>query len=629
MNRAVPDYGPYDAPLLIVGEAGGKEEGAKGRPFVGATGRKVRELIAAAGLDPERQRYANVIPVEMPMLPKTPAGMHAVVRAHWHSIEATLLRGNHQAVLAYGRAALWRLSGRTKITDEHGATNHIEIGGRQVPLVTSIHPAAIMRSKIEAGWTLVRAATDRACRYANGSLVYDAYRQQPTHEHCYDETRAMYIRERCNVTGAHIAIDTEFDRVTKVPFIIGVTCDGEHVFSFVPTPESIKGLRYLLNDSKVTKVFHHAPADTIALAKIGINVRPPIMDTLMLYATVFPDLPVGLEHAALHRFDHWHAWKDMTHDDPRYNAIDVVGTWRLYPDLAREAIRHDLWGTIDREVRHVSVLCMAMEARGLAVDPVAQRAAVDANEAECTAIKDEVTREVAAVFAKRRVPFERRLVEVAGTLESIVQPRLRKDRDPLVDAQVAALRKERNHCITVVKRWTQGFNLGNNDHLRWLLYDADGFKLPVQKIDGHPTANSDAIARLLALKRVQESPTIKMVLAGVKAYQHAKRMTNTFLLWNEGDEAVAPGPSGAVDRQGFAHPEYRPFGTGTGRLAGGPDTDLGDRTTNPYAYNAMNIPEKTRIIYVPHPATFAVDVGAVATEITDDGLDLELAVSDL
>ena len=613
--RPVPDFGPYDAPLLVIGEAGGKDEGRLGRPFVGVTGRRVRELVGDAGLDPERQvRYANVIPLEMTTLPAVQGAMQAIVRAHWNAIEATLLRGEHRAVLVYGRAAAWRVTGATKITDHHGEVVLIEVGGRQVPCVVSIHPAAVMRSKIEAGWTLVRAATARACRYAKGEIVYDPERQMPTHTMCYGPAAADLLREDCLATGAPVAIDTEYDRVTKRPFRIGVSNDGESVLSFVPTDDAIAGLRRLLDDPGVTKVFHHAPADVQALATLGITVRPPIYDTLMLHSTLYPDLPVGLERVALHLFDHWHAWKSMAHDDPAYNAIDVVATWRAFTELSRRMHEADLWPVYMREARHVGVLAMAMEARGLCVDPAAQRAAIEANSARQDGLRHEVQMYVAGMFARRRAPFERRIVEIASELEGIKLPRLKKDRDPGEDARVAALRKERGRCATVIARWTKGFDLGNNEHLRWLLYDADGFKLPVQRVDKRPTANADAIARLLALKRVQESGTIRETLLAIKEYQHAGKMTSTFLQpW--------------VDMQGFAHPEYRPFGTGTGRMAGGPDGDLGDKQVNPYSFNALNIPEETRVIYVPHPQVFSVDARAIASEVDDD--DEAVGVEDL
>jgi len=312
--------------------------------------------------------------------------------------------------------------------------------------------------------------------------------------------------------------------------------------------------------------------------------------------------------------DHWREWKGMAHDDPAYNALDVVATWRIFRELSKRMTDADLWHVYMREARHVGVLAMAMEARGLAVCPTAQRKAVVDNGETCNRIKDEVTRHVAEIFAKRRVPHERRLSEVAVELEGITLPRLKKDRDPVVDARVTALRKERDRCHVVIARWTQGFDLGNNDHLRWLLYDKDGFKLPSQKKDGRVTADTDAIARLLALKQVQGNDVIKSVLAGVKEYQHAMKMTNTFLLWNVKTYA----PSNAIDAQGVAHPEYRPFGTGTGRMAGGPDSDLGDRQVNPYAYNALNIPEETRAIYVPHSRSFTVNANSITTEIDYD-----------
>jgi hypothetical protein len=272
----------------------------------------------------------------------------------------------------------------------------------------------------------------------------------------------------------------------------------------------------------------------------------------------------------------------------------------------------------EREAMHLGPLCMAMNARGLAVDRMTQAKVIEAHTESMATLKYEVQGAVAELFARRRVPHERRLVEVSKILDGITQPRLKKDRDPLVDAQVTAWRKERDRCRALVARWTQGFDLGNNDHLRWLLYDKDGFGLTVQRhpVTKAPTANSDAIARLLALKKVQENEGVKGVLAGVKDFQHRKKMGNTFL---------AP----VLDAQGFAHPEARPYGTGTGRLAGGADGDLGDKKANAYAFNALNIPDEARSIYVPHPAMFTVDPALVGTLETDDDDTDELAVGDV
>jgi uracil-DNA glycosylase family 4 len=49
----VPGEGDPDAEVVFVGEAPGKQEAATGRPFIGRSGKLLRELIAGAGLRDE------------------------------------------------------------------------------------------------------------------------------------------------------------------------------------------------------------------------------------------------------------------------------------------------------------------------------------------------------------------------------------------------------------------------------------------------------------------------------------------------------------------------------------------------------------------------------------------------
>src|SRR5437764_4542703 len=62
-HRRVAPEGRFRRPrLYVVGEAPGAEEIAQGRPFVGAAGRALREMLDEAGIDPRRVRLANAIP---------------------------------------------------------------------------------------------------------------------------------------------------------------------------------------------------------------------------------------------------------------------------------------------------------------------------------------------------------------------------------------------------------------------------------------------------------------------------------------------------------------------------------------------------------------------------------------
>jgi len=576
--QPVPDYGPYDARLLVLAEAGGKEEGRLGRPMMGATGRKVRRFIERAGLDPERDvKYANVIPYAMAGMPKTFGALKAIVDKHWDDLTPTLSIGRHNAVLLLGRAALYRLTGRTGILAEQGSTYLQEVGSSgTIPCVASVHPASIMRSKLEAGWSLFDVAVQRACDYARG-LPFDENAQVPSYTLVNDGLDLLDLIARAEPITT-ITIDTEFSTVTNKPFLIGVSFDGKRVLSVRPNESTIPVLQSLLARQGVVKIFHHAPADITALLAIEIDVAPPIEDTLRFNSILYPDLPVGLSKVALFRLAHWHNWKGMEHDDPFYNAIDVVATRQVRDEQLVEMSQGDMWPVWEREASYMGLLCMAMEARGLAVDTRARDATIEAWQVEVDA-KTARLKEIAdGLFGARAAPLVDRLAMIEIDLQQDppvtrvceAHPKYCGLRKPSKKAssceacatiyeslqgyreRIAALRKERLGLTAKIRRWTVlpskgsgviGFDPGNNDHARWILYDKAGFGFPVQRKDGHVTANADAMARLRALKKVQDNPVGIEFLDLRQSRQHLAKMISTFL-------------NPQLDNQGCARTDY-------------------------------------------------------------------------
>ncbi|MBN1135630.1 MAG: uracil-DNA glycosylase [Anaerolineae bacterium] len=63
---AVPGEGPEDARILFIGEAPGFHEDRQGRPFVGAAGQYLTELLARIGLKREEVYIANVVKCRPP-----------------------------------------------------------------------------------------------------------------------------------------------------------------------------------------------------------------------------------------------------------------------------------------------------------------------------------------------------------------------------------------------------------------------------------------------------------------------------------------------------------------------------------------------------------------------------------
>jgi len=63
---AVPGEGPLDAEIMFIGEAPGMNEDRQGRPFVGAAGQFLEELLAAAGLTRPEVYICNVLKCRPP-----------------------------------------------------------------------------------------------------------------------------------------------------------------------------------------------------------------------------------------------------------------------------------------------------------------------------------------------------------------------------------------------------------------------------------------------------------------------------------------------------------------------------------------------------------------------------------
>ena len=65
-GHAVPGEGPLDAEFMFIGEAPGQNEDRQGRPFVGAAGQFLEELLAAAGLRRSEVYICNVLKCRPP-----------------------------------------------------------------------------------------------------------------------------------------------------------------------------------------------------------------------------------------------------------------------------------------------------------------------------------------------------------------------------------------------------------------------------------------------------------------------------------------------------------------------------------------------------------------------------------
>ena len=144
-TQTVFGVGSERARWLLVGEAPGAEEDARGEPFVGQAGRLLDNMLAALGIARGRDVYiANVLKCRPPNN-RNPAPEEV---AH---CEPFLLRQiallSPDVILVLGRfAARSLLRTEASVASLRGRVHRYRVGERTVPLVVTFHPAYLLRN---------------------------------------------------------------------------------------------------------------------------------------------------------------------------------------------------------------------------------------------------------------------------------------------------------------------------------------------------------------------------------------------------------------------------------------------------------------------------------------------------
>ncbi|MCC6474167.1 MAG: uracil-DNA glycosylase [Burkholderiales bacterium] len=140
-TQAVFGVGDEAAPWMVVGEAPGAEEDARGEPFVGQAGRLLDAMLAAIGLARGRGVYiGNVIKCRPPGN-RNPEPQEVARCAPYLARQIELVRP--RVILALGRfAAQALLSSDATIASLRGRV----LRYRGIPTIVSYHPAYLLRN---------------------------------------------------------------------------------------------------------------------------------------------------------------------------------------------------------------------------------------------------------------------------------------------------------------------------------------------------------------------------------------------------------------------------------------------------------------------------------------------------
>ncbi len=141
-TQTVFGVGDRHAEWLIVGEAPGAEEDARGEPFVGRAGQLLNAMLRAIGLRREAVYIANVLKCRPPAN-RDPAADEVAQCLPYLERQIELLRP--KIMLAVGRIAAQNLL-RTQAPLARLRHQVHSFGAGRVPLIVTYHPAYLLRT---------------------------------------------------------------------------------------------------------------------------------------------------------------------------------------------------------------------------------------------------------------------------------------------------------------------------------------------------------------------------------------------------------------------------------------------------------------------------------------------------
>ncbi len=140
-TNLVMSRGNPDAEVVFIGEAPGKNEDLQAKPFVGAAGKFLDEMLRGINLTIKDVYITNIVKYRPPgnrdPLPKEK-------RAFWPFLVTELHCIGPKILVTLGRHSMEYFLPGKKITDIHGQPKRITFGSQKLVILPLYHPAAAL-----------------------------------------------------------------------------------------------------------------------------------------------------------------------------------------------------------------------------------------------------------------------------------------------------------------------------------------------------------------------------------------------------------------------------------------------------------------------------------------------------
>ena len=542
--RLIKGTGPVPCDLMLVAEAGGKEEGLWGAPFVGKAGDVLTAYLKAVGIPRGGVFITNLYPYHPG--PGDPAPTPAQIAAEEWRLIADLKRVKPRVVCAMGRLSMRWFLGPVNVGDTHG-----------MPAYSEKAPGALVVGAYHVAAGFYSPATAALCQDDLSRVAY--YLHNPPEvltppvpvieEHHPDSLGASEVGG---------AIDTEglVEDAWGLSVSSGIRPWGSVIVGGHPR---LKG----------TVTFHHALHDLPVLRALGVDTAGLDYHDTMLMAFALQLEPQGLKALALRHlglrmkefpevvrphFDRAALafLKEAalhTYPEPKERAIEdlaqrrwrvgrphgagrrilsILLSWAKQEDPEKPFKLEEAWEALPEEYRALAEDRVGRPFPRFSIHcvPRAEAVAYSGTDAVATnlvkpklgALLDQRGLRRIYEMDRRALPFVDRLQETGMRVDLERLRVLEADLEAAKDKHIRTLRR------IVGDRW---FNPGSDDQVAKWLYQVRG--IPVLKwTDGGQGSTSEDSLKLIRGYQGQD-PEVAAFVTGVDEYREASKYLSTYV----------------------------------------------------------------------------------------------------
>lgn len=621
-HATVPDSGSLEAPFLLAGEAPGKREMQEGAPFVGPSGWEMNRWWRGAGLSRGDFYLTNVLPYMPPVAYGALDGAlkggqvtREEIEAGWQHIRGVAnqmpnLRvicpvGNYatRAFTNYGKVQ-WsdKVPG---ITSVRGFPFTFALdSGREVWVVPTIHPAAVLRGQgsVDAGGNEGWAARCRQDWQKISRISADGIRYQEPTVAIMDNVQALEHFYHRIQPEAVLSIDIE--TWGGAIQCIGFALDSTQAV-VVPTGPNAPSRRGGYEEEQwriirqicahpCDKLFQNGMFDTWWLERYDCPVVGYAWDTMDMHHALNPTETHSLEFLASVYTDAPY-WKDEAKQSDvieriarnegmdklyHYNGMDVCVTFEIFEKLYDELIEQDMMGFYQRHYMWMREPLRAMMRDGVRVDVDAMREANRTYLAKARGLRDQAS-QLAEIplFVFDKTKCERAITEIYTSC----------DFDSMGsggEGWASCLRHDGFKDDTIDKKMVEFDDKGiSDDRLRVVF---DDWKIPKGARTKLGKTKLDSVALKGSVHNLQKFPSVDDETRTKYA-----RLVDITLEHRRYRKLASFFNPKKVDDDGYIRCEYR-FVTRSGRLAS---------RSNPggTGMNLQNPDRDTRHVYIASP----------------------------